>query len=118
MKPQINLLSTNDAMVWAEEFVRIKEKNGWTLEDIDEGLMVAWFANAMAAQELAEAKYRKENPADKPCATTAGWAWATACSSLDKGIDMRDVSAPEFWAQAQKDFDDDTIQRHSIRGSW
>lgn len=46
------LLQTNNAMTWAEEFVRIKKEKGWTLEDIEEGLMVAWFANAMAAQEI------------------------------------------------------------------
>ena len=49
---EIDLLATTDAMVWAEEFVKIKNKQNWTLSDIDEGLMVAWFANAMAAQEF------------------------------------------------------------------
>lgn len=47
------LLQTNDAMVWAEEFVRIKKEQAWNLEDIEEGLMVAWFANAMVAQDMA-----------------------------------------------------------------
>jgi len=37
-----------DAMAWAKSFVEHKEANGWTLEDIDEGLMVAWFANYWA----------------------------------------------------------------------
>ena len=46
------LLETNDAMVWAKEFVATKNKMGWSLNDIDEGLMVGWFANAMAAQEF------------------------------------------------------------------
>ncbi len=48
----VNLLETNDAMVWAEEFERCKKKNNWTLDDIDESLMLAWFANAFAAQEF------------------------------------------------------------------
>ena len=46
------LLSTDDAMVWAEEFCRIFA--GYTVwehdeghDGIDAGLMVAWFANAM-----------------------------------------------------------------------
>jgi len=34
------------------EFQKSKKKNKWTLDDIDEGLMIAWFANAMAAQEF------------------------------------------------------------------
>jgi len=46
------LLGTNDAMIWATEFCNTKKKIGWTLEDIDEGLMVGWFANAMFAQEM------------------------------------------------------------------
>jgi hypothetical protein len=54
------LLATDDAMVWAEEFCRIFK--GWTIVPqanatvsgvptphgiVDEGGMVAWFANAM-----------------------------------------------------------------------
>ena len=47
---EINLLETADAAVWAKEFVRIKRETGWTIDDIDESLMIAWFANAMCAQ--------------------------------------------------------------------
>ena len=36
-----------DAMKWAEAFCQIKKARGWRIEDIDEGLMVAWFANAI-----------------------------------------------------------------------
>lgn len=46
------LLSTTDAMVWAEEWCRtaaeIQDAGG---EIIDEGWMVGWFANAMGTQE-------------------------------------------------------------------
>jgi hypothetical protein len=38
------LLGTTDALAWAQEFMR---KFGDRKEDIDEGLMLAWFANAM-----------------------------------------------------------------------
>ncbi len=47
----VDLLATNDAIVWAEEFVKSMKKNKWSLDDIDEGLMVGWFAHAMCAQE-------------------------------------------------------------------
>ena len=40
---------STDALVWAKAFMEHKERNGWSLEDIDEGLMLAWFANAMMA---------------------------------------------------------------------
>lgn len=52
----IKLLGTNDAMVWAEEFVKTMQRNKWEPNDIDEGLMVGWFANAMVAQEMATEK--------------------------------------------------------------
>lgn len=42
------LLETNDAMVWAEEFMK---NFGDKLDQIDQDLMVGWFANAFAAQE-------------------------------------------------------------------
>lgn len=48
-KKPINLIETADAMIWAQEFVRTKLDNGWSLEDIDESLMVGWFASAMQA---------------------------------------------------------------------
>jgi hypothetical protein len=38
-----------DAMKWATAFCQIKRKQGWTSEEIDEGLMVGWFANAIEA---------------------------------------------------------------------
>lgn len=48
------LLSTTDAKVWAQEFMRLF---GDRREDIDEGLMIGWFANAMAAQEIEMSRY-------------------------------------------------------------
>jgi len=36
-----------DAHKWAEAFCRIKEMQGWGATDIDEGLMIGWFANAI-----------------------------------------------------------------------
>ena len=52
------LLETNDAMVWAKEFVAIKKYMKWTIDEIDEGLMAAWFSNAMAAQEFKDRQRR------------------------------------------------------------
>ncbi len=36
-----------DAMKWAVAFCQTKRKQQWSDADIDEGLMVAWFANAI-----------------------------------------------------------------------
>ena len=46
----MNLLETTDVVIWAEEFVRIKKEMNWALDDIDESLMITWFANAMMAK--------------------------------------------------------------------
>lgn len=32
---------------WAEAFCQIKERQGWSAADIDKGLMMCWFANAI-----------------------------------------------------------------------
>jgi hypothetical protein len=50
-----------DAEVWAEEFMRLFGKS---LSQIDEGLMLSWFANAIMAG-YDEARRRHENPASK-----------------------------------------------------
>jgi len=36
-----------DASKWAEAFCKIKEAQGWGVDDIDQGLMITWFANAI-----------------------------------------------------------------------
>jgi len=38
-----------DAKAWAKFFMETKQRNNWTLDDIDEELMIGWFANAMMA---------------------------------------------------------------------
>jgi hypothetical protein len=48
-----DLSNTTDAMVWAEEFVRICREH--KIDPLDESFMVGWFANAMRAQEAKNA---------------------------------------------------------------
>lgn len=43
----LDFTQSADASLWAKAFVETKQKMGWTLDQIDEGLMLAWFANAM-----------------------------------------------------------------------
>lgn len=40
---------STDASLWAKSFIEHKNRNNWSLEDIDESLMIGWFANAMMA---------------------------------------------------------------------
>jgi len=46
---EADIHSTPDAKIWAKYFMEIKGKNNWKIEDIDEELMLGWFANAMMA---------------------------------------------------------------------
>lgn len=52
----------DDAMRWAEAFCQMKKKWNWRLEDIDEGLMVGWFANAIEHSDMTRQKARNEIP--------------------------------------------------------
>jgi len=45
--PQLLDACGADAMKWAQAFCQIKMKQRWTAADIDEALMVSWFANAI-----------------------------------------------------------------------
>lgn len=38
---------TMDALKWAEYFMQTMKENDWEILDIDESLMVGWFANAI-----------------------------------------------------------------------
>ena len=52
------LYATDDAMVWAQEFVNVVEAGA----TVDVGLMVGWFANAMATA-VSFAERRPVDPA-------------------------------------------------------
>ena len=41
--------SNPNAQAWAKFFIQTKEEKSLRIEDIDESLMLAWFANAMMA---------------------------------------------------------------------
>jgi hypothetical protein len=41
--------SNPEAKAWAKFFIQTKKEKSWQIEDIDETLMLAWFANAMMA---------------------------------------------------------------------
>ena len=44
-----NIHSNPDAQAWAKFFIDTLAEQSWRIEDIDEGLMTGWFANAMMA---------------------------------------------------------------------
>ena len=46
---ELTIHSNPDAQAWAKYFIHKKEEKNWQIEDIDESLMAAWFANAMMA---------------------------------------------------------------------
>lgn len=48
------LYATTDAQVWAQEFIKVHIRNGG--ENIDEGWVISWFANAIETAKSHEAK--------------------------------------------------------------
>ena len=100
----MNLLESTDATQWAEEFVRLKNMHEWTLEQIDEGLMVAWFANCLFAQEV-ESRRRFEKKIDRVRAETLGYAYQWLCLEADKGRDIREIEVPELLEAAERDLE-------------
>ena len=49
MSYDMKIHSNPDAQAWAKFFIQTKEEKSWQIKDIDESLMLAWFANAMMA---------------------------------------------------------------------
>ena len=45
----MSIHSNPDAEAWAKFFVETKVRGNWSIDDIDEDLMLSWFANAMMA---------------------------------------------------------------------
>ena len=41
--------NNQDAQAWAKFFIDTLAEQSWRIEDIDEALMIGWFANAMMA---------------------------------------------------------------------
>jgi len=73
---------SNDAMVWAREFMAHIKRNNWTIADIDEALMVGWFANYRSAVEsIMEKEVKMVSTLKKSCET---------CEFGGEGVDMVD----------------------------
>ena len=90
--------SSTDAMHWAEQFIQTIKDNNWSIDDIDEGLMVGWFANYWAAvHDPLQATI------EKVARGTLGWAYADDCVMMDKGIDIRLVEAPTIIERHERD---------------
>ena len=88
---KVNLHATTDAQIWAEEFMRHKTKNQWALQDIDEGLMLAWFANCLCAQMDHDADL-----AGVKVSEAIGCTYATMCTYAMNGKDITKVEFPEI----------------------
>lgn len=60
----MSIHSNPDAAAWAKFFQKTFEEQKWTIDDIDESLMIGWFANAMMAMHdhvLSEKEKTKEH---------------------------------------------------------
>ncbi len=94
-KGEIILGDVFDAKIWAEEFMRIKAEKNF---EIDEGLMLAWFANAIMAG------YDYAHRSKKPNASEAIYgfcAWIT-CRKEVVPAGSSENAAP--WAELAKQY--------------
>lgn len=99
-KVALNLNDNMDAKAWAQEFMRIWDGHVIGKGDtVDEGLMLAWFANAIMCG-FDEASRRKQKHIDKLKALLL------LTDSAVSNIEMNGLSAVQFdvyerWCQTQ-----------------
>lgn len=97
-----------DASKWAAAFCQIMGKNRWRAQDIDEGLMIGWFANAIERSE----QVRHPAPAALAARPTDAQL-ASACMFYRHDFGLLDVTAKKNmmwqaheWLRAwQKEFE-------------
>ena len=85
--------SNPDAKAWAEFFIKCKFENKWTIDNIDEGLMISWFANAMMAEHdhIHQTKIVLDKPAPDLREAVKAWRknWTTIRKCLYRcGCDL------------------------------
>lgn len=87
----------SNAAAWAAEFDQHKADNGWGINDIDEGLMVGWFANA-----IEQTKQHETNPGyfdGRPF--NADMAISKALEAIEGGVfdDIDLIIAMRMWRE-------------------
>jgi hypothetical protein len=87
----LNTMRT-DGLSWASEFIK---RFGDRPDEIDEDLMLGWFANAIEAGRTAGAEQARSE--------AIGWTWAKACTQLDAGEDPRRFDMANLLPDAQRD---------------
>lgn len=102
------LLSTDDAMVWAQEFCRIfrgrmiiaegdesLQVQGFDLQFVDEGGMVAWFANAMQTAVNVYERRKLHEKGELTPAEAFIKKWEMDHPPVDEPVDEEDAAALE-----------------------
>lgn len=90
-------LCGDNASAWAAEFDQHKADNDWGINDIDEGLMIGWFANAIeqAKQAGTDPGYFDGRPFN------ADTAISKALEAIEEGIfdDIDLIIAMRMWCE-------------------
>ncbi len=97
MSSQIPIPTDGDGLKWAKSFIAHMRKNGWTLEQIDEDLMLGWFANAI---EIGRDELHKES--DRRVREAIGCTYAAMCTYAMNGKDVTNIEFPEIAENVQK----------------
>lgn len=69
----------DNPLKWAEEFCQIKQKQGWSVADIDENLMLGWFANAI--EQSSDVRGCSALPAPMAANASAERDWSDPCDN-------------------------------------
>jgi hypothetical protein len=76
--------SNPDAQAWAKFFIDTIAEQSWRIEDIDEGLMTGWFANAMMAMhDHVKREHEFECPRCGHCCPEREWVGLSRDEVLD-----------------------------------
>ena len=115
-----NIHSNPDAMAWAKFFMETIKKNKCTIDNIDEGLMVAWFANAMMA--IHDHIYQTKNVSEKttPDIATLQKQLADAKAQhetlVGAVLDRKDIFAKDNLTATQKILYEDLVEFAKLGG--
>jgi hypothetical protein len=99
--------SNPDAQAWAKFFMATVKEKEWRIEDIDEGLMTGWFANAMMAMHdhvkrdrLAQPKQNDEK--GRPMTYWGGLASDQPAQSKPEPRKLSHTEIGQLWSEHQE----------------
>jgi len=102
-----------DSEKWAQAFCEQFNKTIDQENELDEGWVHSWFANAMMVvsdsifnneiKEIQRKCAQEMNVLEKKYNQAFGWMYAEACSCMDMGLDIRKMEVPEIFERMKEE---------------